>query len=1019
MISNKTYLRIICFIFFIINLCVINLFYQKKRSYILENQLLNNKKVLEYFHANCNIENVLEQILLDLFKKIEDLPVSKAKKVFHNWCKEIEIPEDAFRIIVYNTKLDKKGIPISHTPLNAPKNEINTWSYLMGELDTSHKKDFKRITLSITAPLQIDQPNFLIRKPHKIEKISLRPLNTYAIWFKAKKSVEDKKINSIFILIHDSYIKSRTISIVKQFFKINKINNNFYGYLNATEPENNLLPKNLNAEKIISELEKYDIYSGYKDLKKYGIISYAKPNGNIFIAKKQIPYISLPLWTISLFFIWLPIWYWHYINSNGIFKFSISLLIKIMFILTIFFPLIIITIYWNKMISSKYISIKQNTIQRLFNNLVQLDVKFGETLRLNIQKLRNTVDIANYSEKNPLGVDDKEKFQLFIDETVRLELDQLYDQCFIINTDGKLAREAASLPSFYRLLAAHSQSYKAEVIEQFLNANWRPRTNELNFINSHTDGKITIQEFMQFNVKQLTKTLSKVALALGNEMFNLYNTKHNHTNINPNGNEIKSGLISSAMGVKSDEVIHSLYNNLDNYSNTSFNSESYLSYISILCNKNKEAKYTLIMFSEMSTITRRHIKRIFHNSDKWLPNTELLAITDSKNINFPYLDLWKRLDYLIKIIKPPVTQYTSEVNINGEKHILCVYKCNKISNYLLASLLPIKIIEDKLLLFKIKMLTIVIIIFFIVIFILFKMYLSVIKPTQSIILGINSINNKNYKNKVVLKTNDEWEELADTFNLSLDTVKELEIASFLQDTILPSGLIENNNVVFHGQTVSADGIGGDYFDVFTPEKNQTMFLFGDVSGHSVGAALVVSMAHAGFSSLFDSNIKEPSEILKSFSNLMLNNLKRIKMMTCFSGFIDEEGNLKCSNAGQTFPLIVDSDGNITKISIIGYPLGSLKRAKYKQETIKLPDRCRIILYSDGIVEAMNEENEPFGYDRLEYLVKEMACKNTIFEFKKRIYQELKKFTKSIPWNDDCSIAIIDYTTKYVKEDNII
>ena len=136
------------------------------------------------------------------------------------------------------------------------------------------------------------------------------------------------------------------------------------------------------------------------------------------------------------------------------------------------------------------------------------------------------------------------------------------------------------------------------------------------------------------------------------------------------------------------------------------------------------------------------------------------------------------------------------------------------------------------------------------------------------------------------------------------------------------------------------------------------------------------------------------------------------MMTCFAGYIDNEGNLTCSNAGQTFPLIVDEKGNIIKVSVIGYPLGSAKRAKFKQETIKLPDKCRIVLYSDGIIEAMNNKNEPFGYDRFEQLVKKYACKISVEDFKEAIehfgededssdgeYFDMRELLKSIDEED--------------------
>lgn len=1007
MITSKNFLRIICLFLFITNIYII--IKATEKSNLKRKEAIQQKqyKQLEILHANCTIPEVLEYEAKNLFNQINGLEIKQLDNKINEWCKKNNFPKNAIKIIAYNVNINN-NIPIKHTPINVSDNELELWERLMDSIDTMHRLDYNHIDQEIINKLKLILPYKLIKQPNKFKQINVTTFNTYAIWFNASKNVEPNKINSVIIFFHDIYIKNRMDFIVKSYLTHNYINTDYFGYYNSDTPEIHFLPDGLSANLINDELLSRNIKMGFTDIDKMNLFAYAKPNGNVFIAIKYKPFSSIPIWSLSLFFLWMPIWYKYYLKAEGNFKLSLKMLSIIMLILVLIQPMGLIINYCEKMIISKINTIKQEKISKMLSNLTQLDLKEPEILKINKEILDNIINIVQYSETNPLGVDNKEKFQQFIDETVKLELNTIIEQTYIIDENGKLARVNPLSGSFHRLLATMPKYYKDEILEESFNGEWSPPKDEYEFIVNH-NGSITIEEFMNLRPQELINSYIDMVTVISKELINIYNTKHNKIRKESVKDTVTSGIFASVMGGKGEEYITSLYNRLGYFFEAGYDIEIAIPYINVLKNKNNEAKYAVMLSSGKNIILKSHLERIFRDQDKWPKNMEYLAVTKTRwCLNFPYLDLWKRLKTLLNIVKPPLIQYSTEIQINGEPNILCAYKANKTSFYTLFAIMPLWVIDKEINVFEIKMLVLGLLVLLIIGYILIKIYNSVFIPTKALITGVEAISQKKHDYKVVVETNDEWEKLAEAFNMSLETLKELEVASFLQNTILPSGIVKNENISFYGQSVSLDGIGGDYFDVFIPQKNQMMFLFGDVSGHSVSAALVVSMAHSGFASLFDSGIREPSELLKSFSNLMLNNLKRVKMMTCFSGFIDEEGNMKCSNAGQTFPLIVDKQGNITKISVIGYPMGSAKRAKFKQETIKLPDRCRIILYSDGIIEAMNEENEPFGYNRLEQIVREMSCKCTIEEFKSRIYKELKNFTGSVPWSDDCSVAIVDY-----------
>jgi sigma-B regulation protein RsbU (phosphoserine phosphatase) len=144
------------------------------------------------------------------------------------------------------------------------------------------------------------------------------------------------------------------------------------------------------------------------------------------------------------------------------------------------------------------------------------------------------------------------------------------------------------------------------------------------------------------------------------------------------------------------------------------------------------------------------------------------------------------------------------------------------------------------------------------------------------------------------------------------------------------------------------------------------------------------------------------------NNLMLGHLRRVKMMTCFGGHIDKSGKLTCCNAGQSFPYLINENGRVEAIRQIGYPLGAARKKTLKFLEMQLPERCRIVMFSDGVVEAMNEENQQFGYDRLERLVGRLGWRTSNEEFFAAIYKEVREFAGTVPWGDDVTVALLDY-----------
>jgi len=472
---------------------------------------------------------------------------------------------------------------------------------------------------------------------------------------------------------------------------------------------------------------------------------------------------------------------------------------------------------------------------------------------------------------------------------------------------------------------------------------------------------------------------------------------------------VSSMVMSSLIEGNGENPVARIYQSLGDFFDFGFGANQSINFVDLIKDRDGRATHCLILFSGQYNFSGRFFDRLFTSSDRWPAGVSYLAITDRLfNVNYPWLDMWKRAGRLLALMQPPRKTHVEEVMINGRPHLLAAYVARHFDGYVLAAALALSEIEKKLVVLRDKMLFAGLLVAATFAFVIIRIYYGIMVPAGEVMKGVQAFASRNHSYRISITTNDEWEQLGETFNSSLESLKELEVAHFVQTCILPGSDIANAGAVFAGRTVPADDVGGDYYDAFTSENGEITFIAGDVSGHSISAALVVSMARAGFAALFDSGVRMPDEMFVRFNQLMLEHLRRVKMMTCFAGHIDKNGVMTCSNAGQAFPLLIREDGSVEFIRLIGYPLGVARRKTYKAEKISLPARCRLVMFSDGVVEAMNDHGEQFGYDRLEALVKNLGLSCSREEFFAGIYGAVKEFSGQVPWGDDVTVALLDY-----------
>lgn len=235
--------------------------------------------------------------------------------------------------------------------------------------------------------------------------------------------------------------------------------------------------------------------------------------------------------------------------------------------------------------------------------------------------------------------------------------------------------------------------------------------------------------------------------------------------------------------------------------------------------------------------------------------------------------------------------------------------------------------------------------------------------------------------------------------------KDLELAKKIQQNLLPSKLPKMKSFEIAAYNQAAKQVGGDYYDAIRLDDNRVLISIGDVSGKGAQAALLMANLQA-----FQKSISKLNNDLIDASNLLNDlvseNTTDGRFITFFWGILnDETKHFESVNMGHNPPLLI-RDGKIQKLKLGGMILGVIPTlTSYKSEVHELQKDDVLILFTDGITEAMNSSNQEYTDERLEKLVSELNVDNAD-EALKIILDDVKNFTGSTEQSDDITILVV-------------
>lgn len=235
--------------------------------------------------------------------------------------------------------------------------------------------------------------------------------------------------------------------------------------------------------------------------------------------------------------------------------------------------------------------------------------------------------------------------------------------------------------------------------------------------------------------------------------------------------------------------------------------------------------------------------------------------------------------------------------------------------------------------------------------------------------------------------------------------REMELASEIQKQILPKSTPQPPGFELAGWYRPARHVGGDYYSFLDLGQGRLGLVVADVTGKGMPAALLVSTVHSAARLLLD-RVGPGPEFVSLLNKHICESSKSNKFITFLFAWLDLEKNqLSWVNAGHNPGLLVRQDGTVVPLPSSGLPLGLMGFATYQAATADLEPGDLVCLYSDGITECEAPDDEQYGQERLESLLRELDGR-PLPEMLQTIDHEMVEFAASRPQGDDQTVVLL-------------
>ena len=235
--------------------------------------------------------------------------------------------------------------------------------------------------------------------------------------------------------------------------------------------------------------------------------------------------------------------------------------------------------------------------------------------------------------------------------------------------------------------------------------------------------------------------------------------------------------------------------------------------------------------------------------------------------------------------------------------------------------------------------------------------------------------------------------------------QELSIAREIQQALVPQGLQDYPHLAVTGIHRPCHEVGGDYFDVFPLPDGRTAILIADVAGKGLGAALLTTMLQGALSGMTLG--VDPVTVFNHLNRFLCERAAVGRYATMFFGMLGPEGTLDYVRASHPSPLLL-RQGRVSELYSGGsFPVGLIEMATFKAARIQLEPEDTLLLYSDGVTEAMDTGQNLFGAERLKQALGEQLDM-ALGALQAGILSAVERFAEGASQSDDITLLVVRY-----------
>ena len=298
---------------------------------------------------------------------------------------------------------------------------------------------------------------------------------------------------------------------------------------------------------------------------------------------------------------------------------------------------------------------------------------------------------------------------------------------------------------------------------------------------------------------------------------------------------------------------------------------------------------------------------------------------------------------------------------------------------------------------------------------------SISRAVNRIEKGTKAVERGDFSYRISMKPHNQLGEMAQSFDRMTESIgtlltnvaekerlqSEIAIAASIQRNLLPKEGPLFRGVSFSAHFEPTASIGGDYYDVFNLDKAHLAVAIGDVSGHGLSTGLVMAMVKAAITTLVEEGADEVS-LFRRLNELVHRSTERRAFMTlAFTIFDLEKGTIRHTNAGHLYPYLLREGQPPISIDVPSLPLGVRANIQTHTAEVALEEGDTIVYLSDGIIEAQDEQGDPFGFTQLESLLT-AAKDRSPNAIRDGILDAVAKHSGTRPADDDRTVMVLRF-----------